>query len=354
MAPQRASGNCPKEPKLSGSLLWYVTKFGREWFHVQNGEPGNRPSQRHVKPPQAIGLARGDAGGFDEDDVVELKAFGQRDRDDREPLGLLLRRRPAPSTRNARPAARSAAATSLTCVSAQMTATEPGHFERAGAGRRYPVRRTRPMTPARRQATRRPPAATRRAAAPARSTGAAGRRSPGSAEAPGSPRRARAATRPACPGAPAERPTTWPPTGWCPARCRRARSPPRWRSAGRSPGISIGDRSCASSTTTCARLGVRSIRSAASSSSTRSARDQRADPGPRGAGDHAIAACSGLRQQPGGGRGQRRRRRQQPEHQPLRRRPSATPHPRTPGPPRSAAPRRASGRRRSPPPPPSG
>jgi hypothetical protein len=55
---------------------------------------------------------------------------------------------------------------------------------------------------------------------------------------------------------------------------------------------SIGDRSCASSTTTWARLGVRVIRSRASSMSTRSAADHRADPGPRGAGDQRIRSCS--------------------------------------------------------------
>ena len=55
---------------------------------------------------------------------------------------------------------------------------------------------------------------------------------------------------------------------------------------------SIGDRSCASSTTTCARLGVRSIRSRVSSTSTASAADQRAEPGPRGGRPQLIAACS--------------------------------------------------------------
>ncbi len=55
---------------------------------------------------------------------------------------------------------------------------------------------------------------------------------------------------------------------------------------------SIGERSWASSTTTWARLGIRVIRSRASSMSTRSAADQRAEPGPRGSCDQIIAACS--------------------------------------------------------------
>ena len=56
--------------------------------------------------------------------------------------------------------------------------------------------------------------------------------------------------------------------------------------------ISIGDRSCASSTTMCAIDGVRSIRSAASSISTWSARVHGAEPGPRGGFGQLIAVIS--------------------------------------------------------------
>ena len=45
-------------------------------------EPRYRPGERHVKPPQAIGLAGGDPARFDEHNMVELKSLGQRDRDD--------------------------------------------------------------------------------------------------------------------------------------------------------------------------------------------------------------------------------------------------------------------------------
>ena len=55
----------------------------------------------------------------------------------------------------------------------------------------------------------------------------------------------------------------------------------------------IGERSCASSSTTCPRLGVRSSRSATSSSSAMSARDQRAAPLERGEFSHSNIPCSG-------------------------------------------------------------
>ena len=93
------------------------------------------------------------------------------------------------------------------------------------------------------------------------------------------------------------------PWRWCPARCRRARWPTRSRTAVRSPGTPSRDRSCASSTTMCARLGVRSIRSARPRRSARRRRaDQRTEPGPRG----GLGQHQGLL---GGRRARRRRRR---------------------------------------------
>jgi len=52
---------------------------------VKNGKPRNRPRERHIQSPQAIGLADRDPAGLNKHDVVELKALGQRDGHDRQP-----------------------------------------------------------------------------------------------------------------------------------------------------------------------------------------------------------------------------------------------------------------------------
>src|ERR1700745_4525507 len=66
----------------SPTPLWYVTKHAWDGFRVQNGKPGYRPGQRHVQPPQAECLARGDRARTDQDDMIALKAFSQRNRND--------------------------------------------------------------------------------------------------------------------------------------------------------------------------------------------------------------------------------------------------------------------------------
>ena len=47
---------------------------------VQHRQPGHRPGQRDVEPVQAAGLRGGDPGWLDDDDLVELKALGERNR----------------------------------------------------------------------------------------------------------------------------------------------------------------------------------------------------------------------------------------------------------------------------------
>ena len=52
---------------------------------MQHCEPGHSAGQRHVQPPQSIGLTSGDPAGLGQHDVIKLKALGQGDRHDREP-----------------------------------------------------------------------------------------------------------------------------------------------------------------------------------------------------------------------------------------------------------------------------
>ena len=47
-----------------GSFLWYGTKLGRQRFTMQHCEPGHSAGQRHVQPPQPIGLTSGDPAGL--------------------------------------------------------------------------------------------------------------------------------------------------------------------------------------------------------------------------------------------------------------------------------------------------
>ena len=235
-------------------------------------EPGYRASERHIEPAQPVRLAGCDAARLGEHDMVELKALGQRDRDERKP-GLALDRcmNPAQRTQGRSHAARPQ--TSATCASAQITATEPG--------RSRARRRSRAGHPAaelarghghyrqrvRVRAQRHWPGAAR-----GRSRAAAGRRSRESAAARGSPRRARGRPRLACPGGRAASGQEVAAHGvvpWAMSPSTVAAPVAHRRPIART---SIGDRSCASSTTTCAIDGVRSMRSAASSISTWSAR----------------------------------------------------------------------------------
>ena len=321
---------------------------------MQHGQPGYGASERHVQTAQAVRLAGCDAARLGEHDMIELKALGQRDRDDRKP-GLALDRCSEPSTANSRPVARSAAADIRDLRVGADDGDRAGRSQSARSARRPPVGRARPRARALPTAPPRPAAATPPAAARARWTAAAWTRSRGSAAAPGSPRRARARRLLACRDGSAGGP---------------GRGRPRRRALGdvaehgrRSGGAPSSDRAASPSATGPApRRPPRApgsasarCRSAASSISTRSARLQRAEPGPRGGGDQTITSCSASDEQPARRAGPAPPAIAAARTPAASRPPSATPasthcaHRR-----RSAAPRRASGRRRSPRPPPSG
>jgi hypothetical protein len=56
----------------------------RQRLGMQHGQLRYGPGQRDIEPLQTARLGVGDAGGLDDDHVIELQALGQADWDDRE------------------------------------------------------------------------------------------------------------------------------------------------------------------------------------------------------------------------------------------------------------------------------
>ena len=219
-------------------------------------------------------------GGLEQHDVVELEALGERRRHDVDPSPRCRRRRRAWRARRRR---RVRAACRLRHqASGTISPIDPACVEQPhdGLGGRVGIGS---VDAARSSSSPR----ARRTDVGLVSVGAIDRQQPGGvvdhvARARGSRGSAPRGGRPACRGGsgrPAQAPTPHGVVAW--ARSPRTVAEPVEHCRPTERSI-IGDRSCASSSTTWPRLGVRSSRSGASSISTASCSDQRRTAGPLG------------------------------------------------------------------------
>ena len=268
----------------------------RQRLRVDDGERRDRAGEAHVEPAQAgplVGLGRGRCR------PVRPPPRGRTPGPSPAPPGpgrAGRRRRPrrrASCTRaRPRPARSPAASTS---ASGTTSPTEPGRGQRRRDAAATPPPSTSATAqhrqPARGRADRgrrREPRRDRRAAAgPAYAITSAGTRKPTVSSSTAAPGLAEVLER--------RPPTTWSTTAWCPGRGRRAASPSRSSTGGRSRAAASAERSCASSSTTCPTLPVRCSRSATSSTRTASAADHGARARLRGGRVPAEQRLLGLR-----------------------------------------------------------
>ena len=267
---------------------------------VHDDESGDGPGQHDVEAAQALlhrRLGGHDRGRLDHDDVVVLQSLGQR----RRHHGRPARSPSSPEPSTTWPTPRRAGHRGDVGVG-------DDDADRARVGEHVAAPRRRSPRPGRLPGARsRVPGFSRTdsaAATPGAMCGssrlAKSRPPPAPGSRGGAPRRAPSGLPRCCrvdaQSAVAHGVVPWarsPSTVAAPVEQRR----PTARSC-------IGDRSCASSSTTWPRLGSRSTRSAASSTRTASASDQGADFGPRAGLAQSSSRCSSSSSTPSAARGQ--------------------------------------------------